>query len=467
MGIDPSGTFRAMRSPRFLHLAFLVFMFRALSPIPGTVGRAQPLHGDLSEATSSGPVRRAVEVPPDLIRDLSASPSKTLPRLVGYLTQGIADPFEKVHVLHDWIAVNIAYDVPMYLSGRISAQSPQDVLRRKKGVCEGYAGLFREMCRLAGIECRMIPGHARGAGYSVFDPEDTEDENHAWNVVRINDRWWLIDVTWDAGHVEGGRFVREYSSQYLFANPSSLVYSHFPTEPRWQNLDRPVSSERFLSLPDLQGDYFLWCEPPPGEWTRIIRSDGRTNLTVPVRSQALINADVVEVFRTELSKWETRITEVKLPGAAFVQGAAEGKDQITLAFPHKGKYVVRLFAKRKGDPGEYRSVGFLGVDCGGESSMLFPEQFTGFRENGYRLLAPLETMVRAGARERFAFFLPGIAKAMLTCGNAQIDLAHSGAGQFEGECDVISGQDVVLWGALTEKTTRYAAILRFPADAGE
>ncbi len=415
----------------------------------------------------SAPARRAVDVPHGLLQDLAGSPSKALPRLVAYLTANSSDPIERVRVIHDWIALNIVYDVPMYLSGRIAAQSYQDVLRRKKAVCEGYAGLLKEMCRWAGIECRMIPGHARGAGYSVFDPENTNDENHAWNAVRIDDRWWLIDVTWDAGHVEGDRFIRKYSSQYLFAEPTTFVYSHFPADARWQNLDRAITAEQFLTLPDLQGEYFLWCNPPPDDWTRIIRSDGRTDLAVPVRSHALFNAEVVEVFRTEVTERKIRITEVKQPGAAFVQSGEEGKDRIALAFPHPGKYVVRLFAKRKGDLGEYRSVGFLGVECGGGSAMQFPEQFSGFRENGYQLLSPFDEMVHAATRERFAFFLPGIVKAMLTCDSRQVDLDHPEPGRFEGEIEVGQASDVVLWGAQNEKSTRYAAILRFPVAAGK
>ncbi len=414
--------------------------------------RSAPLLGHRST-----PVERACTVPSSIAQRVFSTPADALPALVEYLVAGTPGPFERVRTIHDWIALNISYDVPMYLSGRVAAQSYQDVLRRKKGVCEGYAAVMIAMTRLAGLECRMIPGHARGAGYSVFDAESTSDENHAWNAVRINDRWWLIDATWDAGHVEGNRFVREYSSQYLFPDPHAFIYSHFPSDPSWQLLDHAKSAEEFVALPALQGEYFAWCAFPPAEWTKVFHTEGRMDLTVKPNAQALLNAEVVR-YSSE--------TEVKQPGAAFVQGDDNGNDHIALAFPHPGRYIVRIFAKRRDDPGQYRSIGFLGVECANGSIMVFPEQFAGFRENDYRLLVPMDHAVRPGVVERFVFFLPGIAKAMLQCGERQADLRSSGSGTYEGSLEIGSADEVVLWGARSPDATRYEAILRFPVDDG-
>ena len=55
-------------------------------------------------------------------------------------------------------------------------------------VCQGYATLFYRMCLTAGIDARVITG-SDTPGYS----------DHAWNIVRIGNLYYNIDVTWDAG----------------------------------------------------------------------------------------------------------------------------------------------------------------------------------------------------------------------------------------------------------------------------
>jgi hypothetical protein len=49
-------------------------------------------------------------------------------------------------------------------------------------VCEGYSEAFKLLCDRAGIYCIIVTGELDGVG-------------HAWNRVRINDKWYDVDVT--------------------------------------------------------------------------------------------------------------------------------------------------------------------------------------------------------------------------------------------------------------------------------
>lgn len=49
-------------------------------------------------------------------------------------------------------------------------------------VCEGYSEAFKLLCDRAGIDCIIVTGELDGVG-------------HAWNRVRINDKWYDVDVT--------------------------------------------------------------------------------------------------------------------------------------------------------------------------------------------------------------------------------------------------------------------------------
>ena len=63
-------------------------------------------------------------------------------------------------------------------------------------VCEGYARAFKVLCDRLGIPCVLTEGQARNYPSSVSQP-------HMWNYVRIDGKWYAVDVTWNDPVVEG------------------------------------------------------------------------------------------------------------------------------------------------------------------------------------------------------------------------------------------------------------------------
>lgn len=60
-------------------------------------------------------------------------------------------------------------------------------------LCRGYALAFEHLLHLAGIPCGYVSGE-------VFRNDSEQDESrvpHAWNLVRIEDKWYEVDATWD------------------------------------------------------------------------------------------------------------------------------------------------------------------------------------------------------------------------------------------------------------------------------
>ena len=155
------------------------------------------------------------------------------------------DDFGTVTAVHDFIANLVCYDfdgVYVYHTD-VPADYPS-VLRLRKTKCAGYANLFNEMCYRLGITCQIVDGYARGYGW---DPKDNPKEtNHSWNAVMLDDVWYLIDCTWDAGSETGG--VREVrcNHTWLFVIPQEMIPSHFPKNPEWQMLSKPVTAGQFI-----------------------------------------------------------------------------------------------------------------------------------------------------------------------------------------------------------------------------
>ena len=100
------------------------------------------------------------------------------------ITKGMSD-FDKAKAIHDYMVVNIDYDYDNYLADTIPNASYNIIgaLKNKYAVCAGYAKTFKLLCELAGLECTYVTGTAGGP--------------HAWNQVKIDDKWYNVDVTWD------------------------------------------------------------------------------------------------------------------------------------------------------------------------------------------------------------------------------------------------------------------------------
>ena len=132
-------------------------------------------------------------------------------KLVTKLTEGKKDEKAKFDAIFEWVTKNIRYGYNGDLS--IQGTSPPRidlVLKHKKGICLDYAYLMDTLCQLAGIENALIYGYAKD---DLFDVNDSiYEDNHAWNAVKLNNKWYLYDATWSAG-----RYKRKYTrfSQFI------------------------------------------------------------------------------------------------------------------------------------------------------------------------------------------------------------------------------------------------------------
>jgi transglutaminase/protease-like cytokinesis protein 3 len=177
-----------------------------------------------------------------LLNNLFIDPQKYLPMVVEKLTADTRSNFVKVKIIHDWICHNIAYDVDTFFGKSNGSQDYISVIKNRKGVCSGYVTLFNQMCMLASIESIGISGYSKGYGY---DERRGASLDHEWNAVKINNRWYLVDVTWDAGCVDGSAFLRNYSTHYLFLDSEQFRYDHLPAENKYQFYAPVMTKQEF------------------------------------------------------------------------------------------------------------------------------------------------------------------------------------------------------------------------------
>lgn len=163
--------------------------------------------------------------------------------LARFLKAGAISDEKTVETFYYWVHQNIEYDVELSKKDSISEIdiSVLKTLENKKTICAGYANLFFELCQAVKIECVVVEGVAQ------IDDEKTA-QLHAWNAVKINNKWQLLDATWGSG----GFFIPEnyeklLNLNFLFCKPENFILEHFPNEEKWQLLIQPVSKLEFSS----------------------------------------------------------------------------------------------------------------------------------------------------------------------------------------------------------------------------
>ncbi len=146
--------------------------------------------------------------------------------------------YEKTRLIHDFVAKNFVYDSEAYspnaTPGVDYAYSGSEMIKKGKGVCAGYSGITYMLLKKAGLESKIVDTDGT---YGVNPGQSPED--HAWNLVKIDGRWYHMDVTWAS--VGNGTVRRNF---FLLSNSSfekvyigSNLYQHL-----WNKALYPVAS---------------------------------------------------------------------------------------------------------------------------------------------------------------------------------------------------------------------------------
>lgn len=197
--------------------------------------------------------------------------STTFEKTAGRLVEPFDTEGEKARAIFTWISENLKYDIKKFKhqqerpQGRKitfdASKSIEEVKRgrqidkattafkKERGVCEDYAYLFQYMCESVGLEAAFIPGYARNSYRDIGRSQ--HGSNHAWNAVKIDGKWYLLDATWAAGNtdINAGKFIKLFKGGFFMTEPDLFLLTHFPEEPKWQLLKEPKSWEEFAEMP--------------------------------------------------------------------------------------------------------------------------------------------------------------------------------------------------------------------------
>lgn len=182
------------------------------------------------------------------------------------IPEGATD-YEIALLMHDALvdAIDYAYDENGIPQSAPWAHSILGVFDERGAVCEGFAKAYQLLLNFHGVDCLLVTGWGNG-------------EAHAWNMIRLGEKWYGVDVTWDDNNEETFPYLffclsesKFYSShqkdlptasglEFLYAVPTlteySLewvdVYKNATKIGRFENL-----SEALAAMVDPNGYYTL------------------------------------------------------------------------------------------------------------------------------------------------------------------------------------------------------------------
>lgn len=180
-----------------------------------------------------------------LVRSIPEDAQSTPQAIGAYFLAHESNPTQRLKAVHDYVADRIAYDVPALRSRNFPSQDAQTVLDSGLAVCAGYAQLVKAIGDAAELKVVVVVGQTRSGS----------DAGHAWNAAEIDGRWYLLDATWDAGPVDGDRFIKKFGTDYFMTPPDVFLNDHFPDQPKWQLREEPVSLGDFMRRPNLEPSF--------------------------------------------------------------------------------------------------------------------------------------------------------------------------------------------------------------------
>ncbi len=97
--------------------------------------------------------------------------------------------FDKIKKIYDYVYNTVNYDsVHQRKDNHHMKTTAYFAVKYKTAVCQGYSVLMYRLLKEAGVDARVITG-------TVI--ENGEEQLHAWNIVKIDEKYYHLDVTWD------------------------------------------------------------------------------------------------------------------------------------------------------------------------------------------------------------------------------------------------------------------------------
>ena len=224
--------------------------------------------------------------------------------------------FEKVKAIHDYLLVNVDYDYQNYLNGTIPnvSHTAKGALANRYAVCDGYSYAFQLLCLKVDVSCELVTGTSR-------------NEPHAWNQVKIEGKWYNIDVTWDdpvAINGEAMAFDDHSGNSYeYFCVPDSILNKDHKADNAKHSCTSQSLYERALKAGvPWENAKYVASEAELMDWIKSEVNKGNTSPQFYIKS-TVIGDDLGQYCMNATQKAGIKISGVSLKYFTYFEGTTD------------------------------------------------------------------------------------------------------------------------------------------------
>lgn len=368
--------------------------------------------------------------------------------LAKILSQFATTEEEKARIIYTWITHNISYDVAalsnLFENNIYPDVKAETVLNTRSTICSGYANLYQQLAQYMGLKSVIVIGYAKGINYVVGKDNEV---NHAWNAVKIDNNWYLIDTTWGAGIVNDNVFFAEFNPYYFATKPEEFIYSHFPENSQWQLLNTPFSRSQFDTFADVSPDLFEYDIELMSHKNLKIDTDNRLNITL----KAPKNVVAIAKLKSAEQELSNNYTLVQKRGENII---------VNTTFPEKGNYELEIFAKPKDNSNSYPLIVTYDISAN-NSGDKFPTTFKHFNDNNGYLESPLTANLTTNQNVYFKLKIDSATKVKILnkSTNKWQNLTRYG-NVFTGNINIENSGKIIVFAKFPEDS-RYWALLEY------
>jgi len=404
-------------------VSITIIVLLCLLALPPCSTQAQSLDDDKAGMRSlfSSVDEAALSIPESLTRT---------PHDLAMYFQSISDSDSgRVRAAYTWITGNVRYELQEHGDSLNSwVFDPNEVLRIRKTVCEGYCVLFESICSEMGIHTQRVHGYLKGMGGNICDQPDGNG-NHAWSAVMISGKWHLLDCTQSAEFAVAGQQVSPYSKEfYLLTPPSQLIYSHFPYNDYWQLLDDKLTLADFERLPHVTPVFFELGLGLPRSVSCNCTANDSLVLSVTAPDDVVVAAQL-------------KTGEIEVEGRMTFEQRDNGNYVIQARFPEPGDFRLDIYGRLKSNSDgilHHAATILVSVQTVSRINDEFPMIYRPYRDVEAYLYTPMVSTIRAGQMETFRIKAPTAQEVYVVCGDDWTQLSRNGD-LFEGNVVVGSG----------------------------